>query len=393
MISPSPRQIAHLDMNYFFAACEIARYPDLAGLPVVIGGRKEHEPVQQEDGTRIYARMKDYVGRGVVTTATYPARALGVHSALPMMKAAKLAPEAILLPNDFALYRHYSRLFKQTVAQTAPRIEDVGIDEIYIDLTGMAEDARYIALEIKDAVHQATGLTCSIGLSYCKRLAKIASNYLKPNGLTVILKEDIPEKIWPLNINEVNGIGPKAVAKLNGLDIFTVGDIVKADPALLQEHFGRTNAAWLFDVANGIDERPVITHWEPKQMSRETTFERDLHPRTDREELSPAFTDLCMRVAQDLQRKGYVGKTVGVKVRYAGFVTVTRDFTLDDYTDDATVIRRAAGECLKRVPLDRRIRLLGVRVSGLLQKAFAPPPTPEQLNLFNSAGNAFGMSS
>src|SRR5690606_32903704 len=123
-------------------------------------------------------------------------------------------------------------------------------------------------------------------------------NYLKPNGLTVILKEDIPTKIWPLNINEVNGIGPKAVAKLNGLEIFTIGDIAKADPAMLQEHFGLTNAEWLFAVANGIDDRPVITHWEPKQMSRETTFERDLHPRINREELSPAFTELCMRVAQ-----------------------------------------------------------------------------------------------
>jgi DNA polymerase IV len=390
MTAPAPRQIAHLDMNYFFAACEIARYPDLAGLPVVIGGRKEHQPVQHEDGSRTYARMKDYVGRGVVTTATYPARDLGVHSAMPMMKAAKLAPEAILLPNDFALYRHYSNLFKQTVAQIAPHIEDVGIDEIYIDLTGMADDARGIALHIKDAVHEVTGLTCSIGLSYCKRLAKLGSDFLKPNGLTVITKEDITDKIWPLNIKEVNGIGPKAVVKLNGLGIFTVGDIARAEPALLQEHFGRTNAAWLLDVAHGIDDRPVVTHWDPKQVSREKTFESDMHPRADRAALTPAFTELCTRVAQDLQRKGYVGKTVGVKVRYTGFMTVTRDYTLDEFTDDAAAIRRAAGECLKRVPLTRRIRLLGVRVSGLVQKALAPPPAPKQQDLFVSVPDSFG---
>ncbi len=370
-------------MHYFFAACEIARYPDLVDLPVVIGGGKEHHPVQNEDGTRTYARMRDYAGRSVVTTATYPARDLGVHSAMPMMKAAKLAPDAILLPNDFALYRHYSRLFKQTVAQIAPHIEDVGIDEIYIDLTHIANDAREIAMQIKHAVHAATGLTCSIGLSYCKRFAKIGSNLLKPNGLTVITKEDIPAKIWPLAIQEINGIGPKAVSKLNALDIFTVGDLVKADPASLQEHFGTTTAAWLLDVANGIDDRPVVTHWEPKQMSRETTFERDLHPRVDRDELTPAFTELCQRMAADLQRKGYVGKTVGIKVRYTGFVTLTRDFTLDAYTDDGAAIRRAAGECLKRVPLDRRIRLLGVRVSGLVQKSFASPTAPEQLDLFS----------
>lgn len=384
MTTSARRQIAHLDMNYFFAACEVARYPDLQGLPVVIGGRKEHQPSTNADGTRTYARMKEYVGRGVVTTSTYPAREFGVFSGMPMMKAAKLAPEAILLPTDFALYRHYSRLFKQAVAQIAPHIEDVGIDEIYMDLTGMPGDVRELVHRIKDAVAQATGLTCSIGVAPNKRLAKISSDLQKPNGLTLITEEDIPSRIWPLNIKEVNGIGPKAVTKLNSLGVFTIGELAMADPGLLQDHFGRAYSAWLLDAAKGIDNRPVVTDSEPKSMSRETTFERDLHPRMDRALLTPAFTELCNRVAADLQRKGYVGKTIGVKLRFTGFQTVTRDYTVPEPTDDAATIRRFAGECLKRINFDRRIRLLGVRVSGLAKKATLFPHYPTQAELFGA---------
>ena len=141
--------------------------------------------------------------------------------------------------------------------------------------------------------------------------------------------------------------------------------LAAADPDFLQRNFGRSYGAWLHDAAHGIDERPVVTSSEPKSISRETTFERDLHPRLDREALSEIFTGLCARVAQDLKRKGYVGRTVGIKLRYDDFQTLTRDFTLPDPVADAAAIRRAAGECLRRVPLDKKLRLLGVRVSAL----------------------------
>ncbi|MFM0738086.1 DNA polymerase IV [Paraburkholderia xenovorans] len=364
-MSSASRHIAHLDMDAFYASVELLRYPDLRGKAVVIGGGRNAAPQILADGTRQYARLRDYAGRGVVTTSTYEARALGVFSAMGMMKAAALAPEAILLPTDFESYRHYSRLFKAEVAKFTDRIEDRGIDEIYLDLTHVPGDPRETAARIKQAVNDATGLTCSICVAPNKLLAKIGSELDKPNGLTILTPADIPLRVWPLPVRKVNGIGPKAADKLTALGLATVGDLAAADAGLLQDHFGRSYSAWLMEVAQGYDERPVVVESEPKSMSRETTFERDLHPRNDRPALSSSFTALCVRVAEDLVRKGYVGRTVGIKLRYDDFRTVTRDLTLDEPTADAVEIRRAATECLKRVELKRKLRLLGVRVSAL----------------------------
>jgi DNA polymerase-4 len=396
---PTPQRfIAHLDMDAFYASVELLRYPELRGKPVVIGGGRRHQPVETTDpGTgrmaRTFATLRGYAGRGVITTATYEARAFGLHSALGLMKASALAPDTILLPVDFDAYRKYSRLFKAAVSAVAPQIEDRGIDEIYIELTDLViapgaaqgltggDDAgvgeaepeddpwwrvRDIAKAIKEAVRAATGLTCSIGIAPNKLLAKIASDLDKPNGLTLVSDADIPERIWPLPAKRINGVGPKSSAKLEALGIRTIGDLARAEPARLVQHFGRNYGAWLAEVAQGRDERRVVTVSEPKSISRETTFERDLSVRRDRAELTQIFTALCAGVAGDLRRKGYVGRTVGLKLRYDNFKTVTRDQTIDVATDDPQTIRRAAGECLKRVPLDRRIRLLGVRVGALM---------------------------
>ncbi len=340
------RHIAHLDMDAFYASVELLRYPELRGKAVVIGGGRRHQPeeiVDPVDGqvTRKFATLRGYVGRGVITTATYEARALGLHSAQGLMKAAQLAPDAILLPTDFDRYRDYSRRFKAAVWTIAPQIEDRGIDEIYIDLTGVrlpehdtgaGNDApgeawwraRDVAKAIKERVRAETGLSCSIAVAPNKLLAKISSELDKPDGLTMLAADDIARRIWPLPPRKIND-----------------------------------------EAANGRDERPVETFSEPKSISRETTFERDLHPARDREALSRIFTELCVGVAEDLQRKGYVGRTIGLKLRYDDFKTVTRDQTILAPTQDAHAIRRAAGECLKRVPLDRRIRLLGVRMGAL----------------------------
>jgi DNA polymerase-4 len=377
-----PRRIAHLDMDAFFASVELLRYPELRGQPVVIGGGRNAAPETLADGSRRFLRLRDYTGRGVVTTSTYEARALGVFSAMGMMKAAHLAPDAILLPTDFDSYRHYSRLFKSTVAAFTSQIEDRGIDEIYIDLTHMPGEPAEIAASIKQAVRDATGLTCSICVAPNKLLAKIGSELDKPDGLTLLTHADLPERIWPLPARKVNGIGPKANDKLAALGIVTVGDLARAEPGMLQNHFGRSYSAWLAEVAQGVDERPVVVSSEPKSISRETTFERDLHPRRDRATLTEVFTGLCLRVADDLRRKGYTGRTVGVKLRYDDFRTVTRDLTIPTATADATAIRRAATQCLKRVPLDRRLRLLGVRVSALSQGGVqAVDPQPVQAEL------------
>src|SRR6476620_6942006 len=207
-------------MDAFYASVELLRYPELRGKPVVIGGGQRHQPAEYvdpltHDVVRTFTTLRGYAGRGVITTATYEARALGLHSAMGMMKAAALAPDAILLPVDFDAYRHYSRLFKAAVRAIAPHIEDRGIDEIYIDLTevagGEAPDPpqlHALAQSIKDAVRAATGLSCSIGVARNKLLAKIASDLDKPNGLTIIGDRDVERRIWPLPARRISGVGP-----------------------------------------------------------------------------------------------------------------------------------------------------------------------------------------
>jgi DNA polymerase-4 len=375
---PPRRWIAHLDMDAFYASVELLRYPDLAGQAVVIGGGRRHQPVLQPDGTRRYATLAGYTGRGVVTTATYPARDLGVHSGLGLMKAAQRAPDAILLPMDFDAYRRYSRLFKAAVAEVAPVIEDRGIDEVYIDLSEVpgAQDSlahdpaggvRAVAQEIRNTVKRATGLSCSIGVTPNKLLSKMASELDKPDGLTVLTVDELPARIWPLPVRTINGIGPKAAGKLADLGLRTIGELAARDPAWLVEHFGRSYGRWLSDAAHGIDDRPLVTHGEPVSMSRETTFERDLHAVRDRAQLTRIFSELAAQVATDLQRKGYAGRTIGIKLRFEDFKTVTRDLTLPAAVSDAAAIRHAAGLCLKRVDLSRRLRLLGVRAGSLVR--------------------------
>lgn len=362
----SSRRIAHLDMDAFFASVELLSFPELCGQAVVVGGRSVHQPVTLPDGARRFSRLRDYVGRGVITTSTYEARALGVFSGMGLMKSAKLAPEAILLPANFDAYRSYSRKFKAAVASIAPIIEDRGIDEIYVDLSPIWEETHALAQRIKQAVLEATGLTCSIGISPNKLLSKICSDLDKPDGITILGMEEIPARIWPLAAKKINGIGPKSAERLTKLGINTIGELAAAPVEFLVQHFGRSTGIWLHEAAHGIDERPIVTESEPKSISRESTFERDLHARFDRAELSEIFTSLCMRVADDLKRKGYASQTIGIKLRYADFRAVTRDLTMPVHVNDGAQIRKAAGECLKRVPLTQRIRLLGVRASGLV---------------------------
>ena len=384
--------IAHLDMDAFYASVELLRYPELRGKPLVIGGRRRVADAPLET---TYRTLRDYTGRGVITTSTYEARALGVFSGMGLMKSAKLAPDAILLPADFDEYRHYSHMFKEAVRALAPEIEDRGIDEIYIDLTALVmteapgaaldpwQRAREVAARIQQVVFEATGLSCSIGVTPNKLLSKIASDLEKPAGLTILREADVATRIWPLVVRKINGIGPKAGTKLEALGIHTIGELAQAAPARLVEEFGTSYGAWLHEAAHGRDARAVVTYREPKSISRETTFENDLHPVRDRERLSKIFTDLCVRVAGDLERKGFVGRTIGLKLRYDNFSTVTRDCTLEEATCDAQAIRRAAGSCLKRVPLDRRIRLLGVRVGALTRPLAAALAAPQKRSLFD----------
>jgi DNA polymerase-4 len=400
-------------MDAFYASVELLRYPQLKGLPVVIGGGGAHigqalaalrandllnadpaEPQTVWDAAakraalrRIplesFARLSSYTGRGVITTATYAARQFGVGSAMGLMKAAKLCPQALLLPVDFAEYRSYSHRFKTIIADIAPVMENRGVDEVYIDFThvpgGQREGGRVLARLIQKAIFDGTGLTCSVGVAPNKLLAKMASEFNKPNGIAIVHSEDLHTMIWPLACRKINGIGPKADEKLKRHGIETIGQLAAQDPQWLRNTFGQKTGAWLFASAHGRDDRPVEQSSEPVSMSRETTFERDLHAVRDKAELGAVFTQLCEQVAADLQHKGYVGKTIGIKLRYADFQSITRDLTLDKSTFDASTIRKAAGLCLKRAPLDKRLRLLGVRVGTL---TLAHAQTPIQHDLF-----------
>ncbi|MFZ2326384.1 MAG: DNA polymerase IV [Rhodoferax sp.] len=386
-------------MDAFYASVELLRYPQLKGLPVVIGGGRraiydalealhaadlanadpaEPEPPWDEAAQRAalrripleaFARLSGYTGRGVITTATYAARQFGVGSAMGLMKAAKLCPQAILLPVDFEEYRKYSRRFKAIITDIAPLMEDRGVDEVYIDFTdvpgGQREGGRVLARLIQKSIFEATGLTCSVGVAPNKLLAKMASEFNKPNGIAIVHESDLETLIWPLACRKINGIGPKADEKLKGFGIETIGQLAQRDLGWLMQTFGPRTGAWLHDAAHGRDDRAVVLDSEPVSMSRETTFERDLHAVRDKAELGAIFTRLCEQVAADLQRKGYTGKTIGIKLRYDDFKSVTRDLTIDHYTMDAKEIRQAAGQCLKRVDLTRRLRLLGVRVGAL----------------------------
>ena len=372
-------------MDAFFASVELLRYPQLKGLPMVIGGgRRKVDEILARDHADLplhevpvsaFPLLKDYVGRGVITTATYPARQFGVGSAMGMMKAAKLCPQAIVLPVDFDEVRRISRLFKQTIREIAPVVEDRGVDEVYIDFTdvpgGQREGGRVLARLIQKSILQATGLTCSIGVAPNKLIAKLASEFNKPNGISIVYTDDLESKVWPLPVRKVNGIGPKADAKLERLGIRTVGEIAAKDVQWLIDHFGQSTGAWMHAVSWGRDDRPVVTESEPVSMSRETTFERNLHAVRDRAELGAIFTHLCEKVGDDLQRKGYVGKTIGIKLRYDDFKIATRDQTIAAFTADGKTIRQIAGQCLKRVPLERPLRLLGVRVGTLARAGSA----------------------
>ena len=327
-------------MDAFFASVELLRYPQLKGLPVVIGGgrRTVDEALMASHGERAlrfipvaeFPLLKDYVGRGVITTATYAARQFGVGSAMGMMKAARLCPQAIVLPVDFDEIRRFSRLFKSTIAEVAPLMQDRGIDEVYIDFTdvpgGQRDGGRALARLIQRAIFEKTGLTCSIGVAPNRLLAKMASEFDKPNGISIVQEADLQDRIWPLNVRKINGIGPKAGEKLARLGIQTIGELAAQDRQFLISQFGKASGAWMMDAAWGRDDSPVVTQSEPVSMSRETTFERDLHAAEPRQHVAHRViadmphVDAPRRIGKHLEDigLGFMAARIGDKARRLG---------------------------------------------------------------------------
>ncbi len=331
-------------MDAFFAAVEQKRRPELAGMPVVIGG--SGDPGQ----------------RGVVSTASYEARKFGIHSAMPLRTAYRLCPDAVFLPVDYEEYSRVSRQVKEVLREFSPVMEDVGIDEAFIDITDVDRTPEEISADIQKKIREQTGLTCSIGIGPNKLLAKIASDMRKPDGITIISADNVEKRIWPLSARKLWGVGPKTEAYLDTLGIKTIGQLAAEPLERLVGLFGESYGTYLFKASRGEDDSPLVTHWAPKSVSRETTFQKD----TDTwQEIARNLADLTRDVVNDMRKTGLRSRNVTVKVRFDDFRTQTRATTLPDFTDSLEEIRRAAFQCLGRFELKRKVRLIGVRVGRL----------------------------
>ena len=341
-------------MDAFFSSVEQQRHSELIGKPVVIGGGG------------------DPTKRGVVSTASYEARKFGIHSAMRLMTAHKLCPNAIFLPVDYEEYSRVSRQFKAVLGEFTEIIQDVGIDEAFLDISLIDKSSEEIAKGIKKRIKEEADLNCSIGIAPNNLLAKIASDLEKPDGLTVITEEDIEKRIWPLPARKLWGVGPKTEAYLKEkMGIKTIGELAALSLERLIEEFGQSYGSYLYEASRGIDESELITHWEPKSISQETTFQRDLD---NWQSIAKNLVELIQGVVRSMKEEDYRGRTVTVKVRFADFKTYTRAKTLDKFTDSEPEIRRAAFECLGRFELKKKVRLIGFRISNL-EKDERPPST------------------
>jgi DNA polymerase IV len=339
--------VAHLDLDAFFAAVEELENPKLRTQPLVVGG--------------------DPRGRGVVATANYVARCFGIHSAMSCAEALRRCPQAVFVRPRHSLYREHSREVWETVRGIVPTVEQTGIDEGYLDVGEVASDflaARVVAEAVQTAVRAGTSLTCSLGVAPCKVVAKIASDARKPGGLVVIPSGREAAFLAPLAVRRLPGVGPKAEERLRGAGIETIGDLAALSDDALRRLLPGSVGKMLRDRARGIDPRELELGTERISISVENTFERDI---SDRERLHDELREMATEVAEALQRRGQVARTVTTKLRYADFSIRSRSTSLNAGIDAADMIGRLACQQLDRGLRDRpgALRLVGVGVSGL----------------------------
>jgi len=345
-VTSGGRIVLHVDMDSFFASVEVRRAPSLAGKPVIVG-----------------ADPKGGAGRGVVSTCSYEARRYGVHSGMPISRAYDLCPHGVYLRVDHPFYARVSEGIMAILARHAGRIEQVSIDEAYLDVSdaGSFAAANALASAVKQAIREETGLTCSVGVAPGKVVAKIASDYQKPDGLTVVLPDEVAGFLAPLPVGKVPGVGKKTGEELRQMGILTVGDLASCDVQELIARFGR-HGILMHRLARGIDDGEVQGREGCKSVSRETTFEADT---ADPSFLAGTLAGLADDVARTLRAEGLRCRTVTVKVRYRGFQTHTRSKTLPRFTTDPAAIRHAASGLLALFLNDEPVRLIGVRLSTL----------------------------
>jgi DNA polymerase-4 len=344
-----PRAIVHLDLDAFFAAVEILEDRSLAGLPVVVGGRPE--------------------GRGVVATASYRARAFGIHSAMPMYRALQLCPDLVIVSPRHDVYRRYSHDVMALVHEAAPLVEQTSVDEAYLDLTTVVDawdEAVERARGLQARVLDEAGLSASLGVARNKLVAKVASDREKPGGLTVVQPGEEAAFLAPLPARVLWGIGSVTAQRLAEIGVTTVGELARIPEEELRRRFGKQGVA-MARHARGIDRRPLVVERDTKSVSQERTFARDL---ARLNALRHHLRRLSQGVADRLHRAELMGGTIGIKIRYADFTTLTRQMSLMAPTDDGERIYQAALVLLERTwQMGRPVRLLGVVASQLC------PPT------------------
>ena len=338
------RRILHIDMDAFYASVEQRDNPDLRGRPLAVGGQPDR--------------------RGVVAAASYEARAFGVHSAMSMARAVKLCPSLVIVPPDFARYKTASTTIFEIYREVTPLVEPLSLDEAYLDVTENSWQeplATQVAKRLKQRIREATGLTASAGVAPNKFLAKIASGWKKPDGLTVIAPDRVEPFLQRLPVDALWGVGPVTAKKLRGYGITRLVDVRAIDERVLRDAVG-SMADWLRQLANGIDERPVVAHHEPKSSGTENTYPEDL---TDLDTIRREIREMTRHAVEWLERRQLFARTVTLKVRYADFTTITRSHTAEATRSAADLSDRAIALLDRTQAGKRPVRLLGVSVHGL----------------------------
>ena len=343
-----PRVIMHIDMDAFYSSVEQRENPLLIGKPVIVG-----------------ADPKEGKGRGVVMGCSYEARKFGVHSALPISLAYRLCPNGVYRPPNFTLYEQASEQIIQLLRTFSEKLEQMSIDEAFLDVTERVssfEEAAALAETIKQEILQKAKLTCSIGIAPNKAIAKIASDFKKPDGLTSVSPQKIREFLNPLSVTKISGVGKKSSELLAEAGIVSIGQLASTHPSRLTEIFGKYGTR-IWQIANGIDEEEVVTRYAIKSISSETTFDEDV---LDRTKVMQAFDSIIQDVHARVQSQNVLFRTIGIKVRLEGFETFTRARTHTRYTNEKSIIEEYVRQLFREFETSpRKIRLVGVRVSSL----------------------------
>ncbi len=350
MAKKSERIIFHVDMDHFFTAVEEREHPEIKGKPVVVG-----------------APPKEGTGRGVVSTSNYEARKYGVKSGIPIARAWRLCPHAVYLPVNYRLYKKVSAQIMTILRSYADKFERWGLDEAFLEVTqrtkGDYQEAEKLAQQIKKHIYRKEGLTCSIGVGPNKLVAKIGSDFNKPDGLTVVRPEESKAFLAPLNVRRLLWVGKKTEVRLNNMRIRTIGDLANYDASVLVEKFGVAGIQ-LYLSAQGIDNSEIQEQWERKSMSREITFEEDT---SDPALIFGTLDAIAEDLHQELVASNFTFKTTTIKIRYENFETHTHGKTLRFFTDRLKDIQKSSRELVQDyLRPDRKVRLIGVRLSNLL---------------------------